>query len=90
MITCLSELRCKEVVNICDGCRLGYVNDLELDIHCGRIEAIIVPGPGRFFGLLGREYDYVIPWQCIRQIGGDLVLVEVTLEKVSRPCSKKW
>ena len=24
------ELRCKEVINICDGCRLGFVGDVEV------------------------------------------------------------
>ena len=24
------ELRCKEVINICDGCRIGYVGDVEV------------------------------------------------------------
>ena len=27
-----SELRCKEVINICDGARLGYVDDLVLEL----------------------------------------------------------
>ena len=83
-----SDFRCREVVNICDGCRLGYVRDLEIDTQSGRVLSIIVPGPGRFFGLLGRECDYVIPWPCIRQIGEDIILVEAVLEKVSRPCAK--
>lgn len=49
-----SDMRYKEVINICDGCRLGYVGDLELQLPEGRITALIVPGPCRFFGLFGR------------------------------------
>ena len=32
-----TELRCKEVININDGCRLGYVGDLDLRIPEGEI-----------------------------------------------------
>ena len=30
-----------------------------------------------FFGLLGREDDYVLPWKSIVRIGSDIVLVEI-------------
>ncbi len=32
----LAELRCREVINLCDGCRMGYVGDVEIDIKIGR------------------------------------------------------
>ena len=85
----MSELRCREVINICDGCRLGYVTDLELDCTGGNVVALIVPGKARLFGLLGREDEFVIPWGCIRRIGGDIILVEVDLERIRKPCRKK-
>ena len=28
-------------------------------------------------GLLGREDDYVLPWECIRRIGDDIILIDV-------------
>ena len=71
-----SDLRCKEVINICDGCRLGYVGDMECKIPEGEVVAIIVPGPARFFGLFGRGEDYYIPWNCIRRIGDDIILID--------------
>jgi len=71
-----SDLRCKEVININDGCRLGYVGDLDCRIPEGEITAIIVPGPYRFFGLFGRGEEYVIPWSCIKRIGDDVILID--------------
>lgn len=85
----MSELRCREVINICDGCRLGYVTDMELDCTGGNVVALIVPGKARLFGLLGREDEFVIHWGCIRRIGGDIILVEVDLERIRKPCRKK-
>ena len=40
----IADLQCKEVVNITDGCRLGYVSDVEIDILTGKVVAIVVPG----------------------------------------------
>ena len=88
-----SSLRCKEVINVCDGCRLGYLSDLELETETGRVLALLVPGPGRFFGLFGSKEEYVIPWSCIRRIGDDIVLVDVVLQEVCRQREKqklKW
>lgn len=69
------DLRCKEVININDGTRLGYVNDVEVNIMTGVIVAIVIPGPAKFFGLFGHEDDFVIPWECIARIGDDIILV---------------
>lgn len=85
----VTDLRCKEVINVCDGSRLGYANDVEFDVLTGRICAIIVPGACRFFGLLGREDDYVIPWNAIRRIGDDIILVEVDPDKIRCPRQRK-
>ena len=46
-----TELRCKEVVNICDGSRLGYVSDVVVVLPGGRLVAIIVAGARRVFRL---------------------------------------
>ena len=48
------ELREKEVIDLSDGSRLGYVGDLMVDLEAGRVTALVVPGRLRLFGLLGR------------------------------------
>ena len=57
----IRDFRCKEVINVCDGCRLGYVSDLDVRVPEGQVVAIIVYGPGRFFGLFGRGEEFYIP-----------------------------
>lgn len=73
----ISDFQTKEVVNILDGKRLGQITDLEIDLRHGKIEAIVIPGPGKFFGFLSAGNDYVIPWRNIVKIGKDVVLVRV-------------
>ena len=72
----IGELRCKEVINVTDGSRYGYVGDAEVDLATGQIRALIVPGRLRFFGLLGREEERIFPWSAVRRFGEDIILVE--------------
>jgi YlmC/YmxH family sporulation protein len=72
-----SELRAREVINMTDGRRLGLASDLEIDVETGRIRAIVVPGSGRWLSWLGKNDEVVIPWDRIRKIGIDVILVDV-------------
>ena len=83
------ELKEKDVINRCDCKKLGQICDLVIDECSGQICSIIVPGPPRLCGLLCPDQEYSIPWNCICQIGPDIVLVEITAEKVLSP-RKIW
>ena len=76
METRIAELRYKEVISVADGTRYGYVGDMEVDLESGQVQALVVPGRRRFFGLLGREEDKVIPWKAVKRFGEDIILVE--------------
>lgn len=71
----LSDLRCKPVINIKDGRKLGYICDIEFEVRTGKICAIIVPGCSGFLGLFGKGEDYIIPYDQIEKIGDDVILV---------------
>lgn len=73
----ISELKSKEVINVLDGRRLGFIGDLDIDLEAGRVRAIIVPGPGKLLGLFGRDEDVYIPWEKIARIGLDVILVDL-------------
>lgn len=72
----VSELRYKEIINVSDGSRYGWVGDVEVDLESGQVRALVVPGRLRLFGLLGREEDRVFPWEAVRRFGADTILVE--------------
>ena len=76
----ITDLRCKEIINICDGGRIGFVEDVDIILPEGRVCALIAYGRGRFFGLLRGE-EYYIPWDCIKQIGDDIILVNKPVER---------
>lgn len=82
------DLRNKEVVNICDGVRLGYPSDFEFDTQDGRISALIVPRSGGLFGLLQGD-AIMIPWHRIECIGSDVILVRLDRAEYIDPNREK-
>lgn len=78
----ICELKQKEIINICTCRSLGCPIDVEFDCKTNRLTALIVPGPGRFCCcFFNRESEYIIPWECICQIGADIILVKIQEEK---------
>ena len=71
-----SDLCEKEVISAGDCRCLGHVRDLEFDKECGEITALIVPGPGKYFGCFCREIEFCIPWCKVIRIGPDIILVD--------------
>ena len=81
----LTQLQCKEVICITDGQRLGFIEDVEVEVPEGRVCAIIVPGPCRFPGLRAPRDVFCIPWHSICKIGPDIVLVDIRPEDCRIP-----
>lgn len=70
------DFKHKEVINIVDGRRLGFVQDVNANLETGIITSIVVPGNNRLFNVFSLN-DIVIPWQNIKCIGDDIILVEI-------------
>jgi len=88
MLYTFNDLRDKEVVNVCDGRRLGYVCDAEIDCACGRICALLMPGPSKMFGFV-RGAVIRIPWDRIERIGDDIILIKsMNIPGFDKPAEK--
>ncbi len=77
-----------EVINLCDGARLGTASALELDADCGNATAVLIPLDSGFFSF-GKSDCYRIPWCRIECIGEDTVLVKLTAAELAGCLSKK-
>ena len=85
----LQELRRKEVISSSNGRRIGFVDDLEVDVKCAKVTALIVYGRPRFFGLFGKAEDCFIRWENIRLIGEDAILVDNFVQKMPNKAKKR-
>ena len=55
----------------------GYVQDVCADLETGAITSIIVPGSSKILNLFTDANDIVIPWEKVKCIGEEIILVEI-------------
>ena len=89
MLARISDMHEKEVINISDGKRLGYVDDLEIDTCTAQITALIISGCNHLFGLFGKGTDIVIQWKDIEVVGEETILVNFSCPSDSCKTSPK-
>lgn len=77
-----TELRKLEIINLCDGTRLGYASDFEFNKEDARILALVITGCNGIFGI-GKEDDIIIPWHKIECFGEDTILVRLSAADLS-------
>lgn len=80
-----ADIREKEVINLCDGSRLGYICDFEVCICDAKITSVIIAGNGGFLGMCKKD-DIIIPWDKIQCIGEDTILVNLPPEILANCC----
>jgi YlmC/YmxH family sporulation protein len=70
----------KEVINVKNGKRLGYITDIAIDAEAGKITSFTIFGDEGigFFSRGGSEE--VINWRDILKIGCDTIIVNVGAE----------
>ncbi len=81
------SLRNKEVINICDGARLGYICDTDISVPEGNICGLIIPQSTGLFSFKKVKNIY-IPWHRVEKIGDDIILVDLP-DIPDDPCREK-
>ncbi len=71
------DFRQKEVVNVRDGKILGFVIDVDAELTNGAIKSIVVAQVGKLIKSLGGKNNITIPWNNVKLIGEDVILVEI-------------
>lgn len=77
METSFLDLRCKEVVNLSDGRRLGHIIDIAISVANACVIGILVPGEQSFWNILRPCDPIFIPWNQVAKIGEDTIFVEL-------------
>lgn len=75
-----NELRCKEVVNLQNGARMGKIIDMIIESNGKDVLGLVVPGVRKLFKA---SEDIFIPWNNISKIGEDVILVSINLHAVT-------
>lgn len=77
METTFIELRCKEVVNIIDGRRLGHITDVVFDLASACVRGFVLPGEKTGWNVFKASEQIFLPYSSIVRIGEDAILVEL-------------
>lgn len=72
----LNAIRSMEIIDIRTGCKLGFVQDLVIDIEESKIVSIIIPAEGKNW--FNKEDDIEIPWKNVIRAGMDVILVNTS------------
>ncbi len=83
-----TELERMDVINLCDGARLGCPSSLEICPEDGKVTALFIPLESGFFSF-GRSETYRIPWCRVECLGEDTVLVKLTAAELAGCVCKK-
>lgn len=83
-----AELRKKEIINLCDGARLGFSTDFEFDRQNAQITGLVIEKSTGFLGL-GAGERIIIPWSRISCIGEDTILVSYASSELNCFCKRK-
>ncbi|MBQ8611698.1 MAG: YlmC/YmxH family sporulation protein [Oscillospiraceae bacterium] len=88
MMLTLRDICRRSVVNLEKGVIIGTVDDVLFDEKTSQIEALLIYGRTRLFGLLGRDSDVRIPWTEIVSFGRDVIMVSTPVTE-DKPLARR-
>ncbi len=81
-----NELRCKEVVNLQNGARMGKIIDMIIDSNGKDVLGFVVPGARKLFKA---NEDIFVPWNNITKIGSDVILISMNINSITNITKSK-
>ena len=76
----VSDIMEKEIINVKNGKRMGFITDIDMDINEGKVISFSISGDsGRCFFSRGHEEES-ISWNDILKIGCDTIIVNIGSE----------
>lgn len=71
----ISSFQMKDVINVADGKKLGFINDIDIDVSTGKIDCIFISQQNKMLPFFNKLEDIVVEWDDILKIGEDVILV---------------
>ncbi|MBU5335854.1 YlmC/YmxH family sporulation protein [Intestinibacter bartlettii] len=72
----ISDIMEKEIINVKNGKKLGFITDIDLDVENGKVSSFSITGSSGNFFSRGAEIDTVF-WRDILRIGCDTIIVSI-------------
>lgn len=85
----LQDLSEKDVIQIKTGENLGRIDDVIFDEGTARLQSVVLRGRSHLFGLMGYNEDLIIPWEALKNIGTDVIMVDAEPLPVQRRAGRR-
>ncbi|WP_295339062.1 YlmC/YmxH family sporulation protein [Subdoligranulum variabile] len=85
----LHDLSEKDVIQIKTGENLGRIDDVIFDEGTARLQSVVLRGRSHLFGLMGYDEDLIIPWEALKNIGTDVIMVDAEPLPVQRRAGRR-
>ena len=72
----ISDFQMKDIVSLSNGRKLGNIQDLDVDLHTGQINAVFVTNSPKWRTMFQKDEEIRIPWNKIKRIGADIIFVD--------------
>ena len=76
----VSDIMDKEIVNVRNGKKMGFITDIDIDVNDGKVVSFSTTGEVGGFFSRGIDMD-VIFWNDILKIGCDTIIVNIGSDK---------
>ena len=70
----LNNIKSMEVIDITTGSKMGFIKDLVVDCNNYRVISVVLPN--QKLNWFSKKNDIEIPWEQIKKIGLDVILVD--------------
>lgn len=70
----IQNLKTMEVIDVSSGARIGYIKDFKIDCENYKIISILLPSS--IISWFGKNNDIEIPWDRVKKVGLDIILVD--------------
>lgn len=71
----INNLKVMEVIDINTGAKIGFIKDIKIDCDEYKIESLMLPTQKN--GWFGKQEMLEIPWNSVKKIGIDVILVDI-------------
>lgn len=85
----LHDLSEKDVIQIKTGENLGRIDDVIFDEGTARLQSVVLRGRSHLFGLMGYDEDLIIPWEALKNIGTDVIMIDAEPLPVQRRAGRR-
>lgn len=71
----INSMKNMEIIDINNGRKIGFIIDIKIDCENDKVLSLVLPGESK--GWFNKSEEIEIPWEKVKKIGDDVILVSI-------------